>query len=147
MPPSTSAPFNYDEVCSDRVFFNLVSSNNTLEPPSPESPKSPVKSGAPALDSFPAKQHTFPGPPMIPVVETPDSKPTSDNPASSEANRQTIGEWFRIVMPKRSHNRTHPQSGVPSQTKATPRNEQPSTMAPGKRVRVSAPFSIDTGNG
>ena len=91
---------------------------------------------------------------MIPVVEMPNPKPTSDNSASSEGNRRTIGEWFRIVMPKRSDNRTPrqtrsetpPQSGIPSQTKATPRNEQPSTMAPGKRVRVSVPFSIDTGN-
>jgi len=78
---------------------------------------------------------------MIQSVEMSDPKPTSDNPASSERNRRTIGEWFRTVMTKRSHNRIPPQtraeapshSGIPSQTKATPPNEKPSTMAPGKR--------------
>ena len=56
---------------------------------------------------------------------------------------------------KRSHNRTSrqtpsevpPQSGIPSQTKATPPKEKPSTMAPGKRQAVSVPSSVDTGNG
>jgi hypothetical protein len=60
------------------------------------------------------------------------------------------------VMTKRSQNRTAlptpseaaPQSGIPSQTKATPANEKPSTMSPGRRQKVSAPFkfSIDTGH-
>ena len=86
---------------------------------------------------------------MIPAVEMLDTKPTSDNLASSDGNRRTIGEWFRTVMPKRSDNRTPrqtpsetlPQSGIPLQTEATPRNEQPSTMAPGRRQKVS-PFPL-----
>ena len=92
---------------------------------------------------------------MIPSVEMHDPKPTSDNPASSEENGRTIGKWFRKVMTKRSPNRTprqtpseaSPQSGIPSQTKATPPTEKPSTMAPGKRQQVSVPSCVDTGHG
>ena len=91
---------------------------------------------------------------MIPLVEMPDPKPPSDNPASSEGGRRTIGEWFNTVMTKRSHNRTPrqtsseapPQSGIPSQTKVTPSNEKPSTMSPGKRQKVILPFSVDIGD-
>jgi hypothetical protein len=90
---------------------------------------------------------------MILPVDMPDS--TSDNPASPEWNRRTVGEWFRTVMTKRSHNRrprqtpsdAPPQSGVPSQAKTTPSNEKPSMMAPGKRQQVSVPFSVDIGHG
>jgi WD40 repeat protein len=126
LPPSTSAPlFDYDE------------------PPSPESHEHPVESGSPALDSSPAKPHSSPGPPMIPGVDLPDPKPTSENPASPEGNHRTIGDWFRTVMTKRSHNRTSrqtpsdasPQSGIPSQAEASPPNERPSTMSPAKRQR------------
>jgi hypothetical protein len=124
--------------------------NNTLEPPSPESHEHPVESGSPALDSSPAKPHSSPGPPMIPGVDLPDPKPTSENPASPEGNHRTIGDWFRTVMTKRSHNRTSrqtpsdasPQSGIPSQAEASPPNERPSTMSPAKRQRV-CPFSVD----
>ena len=129
--------------------------NGTLEPPSPESRENPLESGAPPLDSFPAKPHSSAGPPMIPSVKTPDPKPASDNPASSARNRRRIGEWFRRVTTKRSHNRTPrrtpseapPQSDVPTQTKAIPPKEKPSTMAPAKRQPVSVPSSVDTGNG
>ena len=70
-------------------------------------------------------------------------------------NRRTIGEWFRAVTTKRSHNRTPrqtpsespPQSGIPSQTKATPSKEKPSTMSAGKRQQVSVPSSVDTVHG
>ena len=128
--------------------------NNTLQPPSPESRENPLESGAPAPDSSPAKPHSSPGPPMIPSVEMPDLKPTSDNPAPSARNRRTIGDWFRKATTKRSHNRfsrqtpseAPPQSGAPSQTKAIPTKEKPSTMAPGKRQAVSVPSSVDTGN-
>jgi len=118
LPPSTSAAlFNYDE------------------PPSPASRKKSLQSGAPPPGS------SSPGPPIIPSVEMPDPKPTSDDPASSEGNRRIIREWFRKVMTKRSHNRTprrtpsdaSPQPGIPSKTKAAPQNEKPSTMSPGKR--------------
>ena len=91
---------------------------------------------------------------MIPPVDMPDPK-TSDHPASPEGNYRTIGEWFRTVITKRSHNRTThqmpsdapPQSGIPSQTITTPQNEKPSTMAPGKRKEVSIPSSVVTGIG
>ena len=123
--------------------------DNTLEPPSPESPENPLESGAPAPDPSPAKLLFSPGPPIIPSVEMPDPKPTSDDSASSEGNGRTIGEWFRTVMTGRSHNWTPrqtrseapPQSGFPSQMEATPPKEGPSTMSPGKRQAVSIPFS------
>ena len=116
--------------------------DNTLEPPSPESHENPLGSGAPAPGSSLAKPHSSPGLPMIPSVKVPNPKPVSGNPASSEGNRRTIGEWFRTVMTKRSHNRSAPpQSGISSQTKATPPNEKPPTMAPGRRQKVSAPSS------
>jgi hypothetical protein len=122
--------------------------DNTLEPPSPESQENPVESGAPPPDSSPAKLHSSAGPQIIPSV---DPKPTSVNPASSKGNRRTVGGWFRKVMTTRSHNRTprqtpsdaSPQSGIPSQT--TLPNEKPSTMAPGRRQKVSVPFPADSG--
>ena len=125
-----------------------------LEPPSPESCEISLESGAPPPGSSPAKPHPSPGP-LVPPVGMPDPKPTSDNPASSEGSRRTIGEWFRTGLTKRNHNRTPrqtlseapPQSGIPSQTKATPPNEKPSTMSPAQRVKVSVPFSVDTGHG
>ena len=120
--------------------------NNTLEPPSPASRENSLDSGAPPPDSFTAEPHSSPGPPMIPSVEMPDPKPTSDDAALSEGNRRT--KWFRNVMRKRSHNQTPrqtpsdpcSQSGIPSQTQATPQDEKPSTMSHGKRVAVSVPF-------
>ena len=131
--------------------------NNTLEPPSPESRENPLESGPPAPDSSTANALSSSGPPMIPSVEMqmPDPKRTSDNPASSEGTRRTVGEWFRRVTTKRSHNQTSrqtpseapPQPRIPSQTKATPSKETPSTMAPGKRQAVSVSSSFDTGNG
>jgi hypothetical protein len=126
LTPSTSPPlFNYDE------------------PPSPELRENPLESGAPALGSSPGKLHSSPGPPTIPLVDMHDPKTTSENPASPEGNRRTIGDWFRTVMTKRSHKRTprrtpsnaSPQSGVPSQTEAKPPNEKPSTMSPGRRQK------------
>ena len=129
--------------------------NSTLEPPSPESRENPPESGPPPPDSSSTKPRSSSGPPMIPSVEMPDPKPTSDNPASSARNRRTIGEWFRKATTKRSHNRTPRQtrskvphqSGIPSQTKVIPPKEKPSTMAPGKRQAVSVPSSVNTGNG
>ena len=126
--------------------------NNASEPPSPESRENPLESGPPAPGSSPAGQHSSLGQPMTTSVEMPDPKPASDNPASSEWNRGTTGKWFRTVMTKRSHNRTPrqtpseapPQSDIPLQTKATPSNEKPPTMAPGKRQAVSVPSSVDT---
>ena len=153
MPPSTSAPlFNYDEVCSNESFLARV--NNTLEPPSPESRENPLESGAPAPDSSPAELHSSPGPPVNSSDEAPDAKPTSDNPTSSEGNRRTIGKWFRKVTIKRSHDRAPrktraevpPQSGAPAQARATPPNEKPSTMVPGKRQAVSVPTCVDIAN-
>ena len=125
-----------------------------MEPPSPESRENPLESSVPALGSSPAKPHSSPGPQMITSVEMPDPKSTSHNPASSEGNRRTIGKWFKIVT-KPSHNpmlhQTRsvppPQSCVPPQMKATPPNEKPSTMAPGKRQKVSVLSSVDTGHG
>ena len=124
-----------------------------LEPPSPKSRENPLESGAPPPGSCPAKTHSSPGPPIIPCVEMPDPKPTSDNPALSEGNRRTIGEWFRTVMtnhskrtPRQPRSEAAPQSCIQSQTKATPPNEEPSTMASGRRQKVSAPFSIDAGH-
>ena len=122
--------------------------NNTLKPPSPESRENPLESGAPAPGTSPAKPHSSPGPPIIPCVEMPDRKPTPDNPASSEWNRRSVLGWFRKVMTKRSHHQTAhqtpsevpSQSGIASQTKATPPNEKPSTMSPGKRQAVSVPL-------
>ena len=89
---------------------------------------------------------------MIPSAEMTDPKPTSENRTSSEENRRTIGKWFRTLT---THNRTPRQTpseaplqtGIPSQTKATPPTEKPSTMAPGKRQQVSLHSSIDTGHG
>ena len=80
---------------------------------------------------------------MIPSVEMPDPKLTSDTP---KGNRRTIGKWFKIVTTKRSHSRT-PCQTPPLQTKATLPKEGPSTMAPGKRQAVSVPSSVDTGYG
>jgi hypothetical protein len=125
--------------------------DNTLEPPSPESRENPLESGAPPPDLSPAELHSSAGPPMIPSVEIPDPKPTSVNPASSEGNRRSVGGWFRKVMTTRSHNRTprqtpsdaSPPSGFPSQM--TLPNEKPSTMAPGRRQKVSVPFFTDMG--
>jgi hypothetical protein len=125
--------------------------DNTLEPPSPESRENPLESGAPPPDLSPSKLHSSAGPQMIPSVEIPDPKLTSVNPTSSEGNRRSVRGWFRKVMTTRSHNRTprqtpsdaSPQSGIPSQT--TLPNEKPSTMAPGRRQKVSVPFSADTG--
>ena len=127
-----------------------------LEPPSPESRENPLESGAPVPGSSPDKPHSSPSTPMIQSVEMPpDPKSTSDNPTSPERNRRTIGEWFRTIIMKRSHNRPlrqtpsaprPPESGIPSQTEATPPNEKPS-MSPGRRQKVSVPFSIDTGHG
>ena len=153
MPPSTSAPlFNYDKVCSDKIF--LARANDTLEPPSPESRENPLESGVQAPGSSPAKPHSSPGPPMNSSVGVPDLNAAPDNPTSSKGNRRAIGKWFRTVMMKLNHNRTPrqmpcetpAQSGIPSQTKATPLNEKPSTMAPGKRQAVRVPASVDTGN-
>ena len=129
--------------------------NGTLEPPSPESRENPLDSGAPPPDSFPAKPHSSPGPSMIPSVKMPNLKPASDNPASSARNRRRIGEWFRKVATKRSHNRTPrqtpseapPHSGILSQTKATPAKEKPSTMSAGKRQQVSVRSPVDTAHG
>ena len=137
------------------VIRSLISRvNNTLEPPSPEScaNSSSLVQHPPAPGSSPAKLHFSPGPPMIPSVEMPDPKPTSDNPASTGDSHRTIGEWMRTVMTKRSRGRTPrqmrpeapPLSGIPSQTKATSPGERPSTMSPGKRQPVSVPFSTDT---
>ena len=131
----------------------LLRVNNTLQPPSPESCENPLETGPPAQGPSTTESHSSPGPPMIPPVEVPD--PKSDNPASSAWNQRRIGEWFRKVATKRSHNRTPrrtpseapPQSGVPTQTKATPTKEKPSTMAPGKRQAVSVPSSVNTGDG
>ena len=133
----------------------LLRVNNTLQPPSPESHESPLETGPPAQGPSTTEPHSSPGPPMIPPVEMPD--PKSDNPASSERNRQTIGRWFRTMMTKRSHNRAPRRtpsevphrSGIPgpSQTKAIPPKEKPSTMAPGKRQAVSVSSSVDTGDG
>jgi hypothetical protein len=125
--------------------------NNTLEPPSPELRENSLESGGPAPGSFPDKPHSSPGPPAILSVEIPDQKPTSDNRASSEGHRRSVGEWFRKVMTKRGHNRAPrqtpseapPQSGIPSQT--TLPNEKTSTMAPGRRQKVSVPFFVDMG--
>ena len=153
MPSSTSAPlFNYDEVCSVRVFLPRV--NNTLEPPSPELREKPLESGAPPPDSSPEQQCTA-APPIMPPIDMPDPRSTSENPTSPEGNRRTIGDWFRTVVTKRSHNRPSrqppseapPQSGIPSQLTTTPPNEKPSTMSPGKRIKVSVPFSVDRGYG
>jgi hypothetical protein len=135
--------------------FFLSRADNTLEPPSPEFRENPLQSAAPAPDSSPAKPHSSPGPLIIPPVEMPDPTPTSDDPASSEGNHRTVGVWFRTVMTNHSHNRTprqtpfdaSRQSVIPSQTKATLPNEKPSTMSPGRRQKVSAPFSVDTGHG
>ena len=146
MPPNTSAPlFDYDEVCSDNSFLARV--NITLEPPSPEPRENPLESGAQAPGSSPAELNSSPGPPMNTSVEAPVPKHTSDNPASSEGNHRTIGKWFRKVTMKRSHDRAPrktraevpPQSGTPAQARATPPNERPPTMAPGKRQAVSVP--------
>ena len=90
---------------------------------------------------------------MILSSEIPDPKPTSDGPASG--NRRSVGGWFRRVMTKRSHHQSPRQtpsevvleSAFPSQTEATPPNEKSSTMSPGRRQKVSAPFSVDTGHG
>ena len=125
--------------------------NNTLEPPSPESRENSLEPAVPPPGSSSTEPHSSPGPLVIPSVEVPDPKPTSDNPASSEGYRRTIGKWFRTMTTKRSHNRVPAprkmasevptQSGIPSQTKAIPPKEKPSTMAPGKRQAVSvAPF-------
>ena len=92
---------------------------------------------------------------MVPSVEVPGPKSNSDDPALSERNRRTIGGWFRSMTAKRSRNRapaprqvpSEPQSGISSQTKATPPKEKPSTMASGKRQKVSVPSSVDTGHG
>jgi hypothetical protein len=124
---------------------------NTLEPPSPESRENSLESGAPPPGSSPAKLHSSPGPPMNPSVEIPDPKLTSVNPALSKGNHRAVGGWFRKVTRTRSHNRTprqtasdaSPQSGIPSQT--TLPNEKPSTMAPGRRQKVSGPFFADMG--
>ena len=148
-PPHYSTTMRYVAI---RSFLPRV--NNTLEPPSPESLENPLESGAPPPGSSPANPHSSPVPPMIPSVEMHDPKPTSDNPASSEENGRTIGRWFRKVMTKRSPDRTprqtpseaSPQSGIPSQTKATPPKEKPSTMAPGKRQQVSMPSSDEIGH-
>ena len=129
--------------------------NNVLEPPSPESRENPLESSAPALGSSPAELHSSSGPLMNPSVEVPDEKPTSDKPASSEENRRAIGKWFRTVITKRNHNRTPRQTpseaphqfDIASRTTATPPNEKPSTMAPGKRQQVSVPSSVPTGHG
>ena len=142
-PPHYSTTMRYVAI---RSFLPLV--NNTLEPPSPESLENPLESGVPPPDSSPAKPCSSPGPPVIPPVNIPDPKPTSENLASPGGNRRTIGDWFRTVMTKRSHNRTprqapsdaSPQSGIPSQTKATPPNEKRSTVAPGRRQAVSVPL-------
>jgi hypothetical protein len=141
-PPHYSTTMRYVAIRSV-----LPHVNNTLEPPSPASRKKSLQSGAPPPGS------SSPGPPIIPSVEMPDPKPTSDDPASSEGNRRIIREWFRKVMTKRSHNRTprrtpsdaSPQPGIPSKTKAAPQNEKPSTMSPGKRSAVSVPFSVEEG--
>jgi hypothetical protein len=134
-------PLHYSTTTRYEVITSFVIPrfNNTLEPPSPVSHENSLESGAPAPSSSSANPHSSPGPPMILPVDMPDS--TSDNPASPEWNRRTVGEWSRTVMTKRSHNRTPrqtpsdapPQSGVPSQAKTTPSNEKPSMMAPGKR--------------
>jgi hypothetical protein len=124
-----------------------------LEPPSPESHENSLQPDAVALGSSPGELHSPPGPQIIPSVEMPDPSPISDNPASSEGNRRSIGEWFRTVMTKRS-NRTPrqprseapPQPSIPSRTKETPSNEKPSTMSPGRRQAVSVPSSVDTGH-
>ena len=128
--------------------------NNTLEPPSPASRENSLESGAALPGSCTIELHSSPGPPMISSVEMPDPKPTSDESASSEGNRRTFGEWFRTAMTKHRQNRrprrtsdASPQSGTPSQTKATPQNEKASTMSPGKRQAVSVPFSVDAGHG
>ena len=122
--------------------------NNTSKPPSPEMREIPLESGTPPPDSSPAEPHSSPGPPMISSVEMPNVKPASGNPASSKWNRRTIGKWFRTVMTKRRHNGappdTHPPSGIPLQTTATPLPEKPSTMAPGKRQKVSVPSCVDS---
>jgi hypothetical protein len=129
--------------------------NNTLEPPSPELRENPLESGGPALGSSRDKPHSSPGPPAIPSVDIPDQKPTSDNPASSQGHRRTVGEWFSKVMTKRSRNQAPrqtpseapPESFIPSHTEATSPNEKPSTMSPGRRQKVSALFSVDAGHG
>jgi hypothetical protein len=144
-PPHYSTTMRY---VVTRSVLPLV--KNPLEPPSPESCANPLESGAPLLGSSPANPQSCPSPPTIPSVEMPDPRPTSDNPASSEGNRRTIGEWFRKVTTKRSHNRTSrqtpsealPQSGIPSHTEATPPYEKPSTMAYGKRTKVCVSLLI-----
>ena len=127
--------------------------NNTLEPPSPASRENSLESDVPPPDSFTAEPHSSPEPPMIPSVEMPGPKPTFDDRASYEGNRRT--KWFGKVITKRSRNRTPrqtpsdacSQSGIPSQTQATPQDEKPSTMSPGKRLAVSVPFSVDAWHG
>ena len=137
-----------------RSLLPQARANNALEPPSPESRENPLESGATTPDSSPAEPYSSPGPPLIHPVEMVDPKLTSDNLTSSE-NRRTIGKWFRTVMTRGSHNRTPrqtpseapPQTGIPLQTRAIPPKEKPSTMAPGKRQKVSVPSCVDTGHG
>ena len=147
-PPHYSTTMRYVEI---RSFLPRV--NNTFEPPSPELHEHALESDGPAPGSPPGKPHSSPGPPITPSVEMPDPNPISDNPVSSEGNRRTIGEWFRTVMTKRSNrvprqpcSEAHPQPGIPAQTKASPSNEKPSIMSPGRRQAVSMPSSVDTGH-
>ena len=135
--------FNYGEVCSDKVFFYLVL---TMRWSLPRQNRVKILSNL--------VHHRRAHSPLILSVEMPDAKSTSDNPTSSEGNRRTIGKWFRTVMTKRSHNPTPcqmpsdapPQSGIPSQTKATPQNKQPSMASPSKRQKGSVvPFAVATG--
>ena len=82
----------------------------------------------------------------LPVVVL-DAKPNPEITESSGGNqRRTLWEWFRAMMKQGSHGRTPEQRPTEESPetrlstphmKVTPSNEQPSTMSPGQRVKVS----------
>ena len=85
----------------------------------------------------------------------PDPRPNPEDEGSSEVNqRRTLKERFiammnrgnRDRMPRQKPPKESPQIGPP-QAEAPPSNKKSSTISPGQRIRVSAPFSLFLGHG
>lgn len=123
--------------------FSLPRVNNSLQPPSPASDVNPLEPAALPPDSSQARSHpSAPGLAPISSVATPDPQPHPDNTEGNQ--RRTLVGWFRSMIKRGGHKRTphqapsevSPQTSIPH-TKPTPSNEQPSTISPGQRVKVS----------
>jgi len=153
LPSSSPAPlFNYDEVCDELIVF-LTSVLTLWKPPSPASSGHPRDAEVPPLHASHGISQLSDLPPIIsPLESSSPGKPLGTSKPPEGTQRRTLRGWLRTRMKKdgkkqASHKPDLPveksssspdlQPNPPSSVGVYSPDERPSTIAAGRRQRVS----------